>query len=105
MILEKEYKSNKEKIKDFCIGFFGTILFIYILSIPLTILEFFLLKSSLSPILLTKQFQVAPIILMLILYIGALLFFRKRRKYISIGISSLIIFGMLIGILLGLGGM
>ena len=99
MKLEKEYKNNKEKIKDFCMGFFS----LYILYIPFLILEFFLSKSSLAPILSTKKFQFVPIILLLIIYIGLSLFFRKRRKYISIGISCFIISGMFLGILIGLG--
>jgi|AntAceMinimDraft_18_1070375.scaffolds.fasta_scaffold59264_2 hypothetical protein len=103
MELEKEYKNNKEKIKDFCIGFFGINFFVYILSIPLMIIGFFLSKSSLAPILSTKKFQFVPIILLLIIYIGLSLFFRKRRKYISIGISCFIISGMFLGILIGLG--
>jgi hypothetical protein len=101
MKLEKEYKNNKEKIKDFCMGFFS----LYILYIPFLILEFFLSKSSLAPILATKQFELIPFTLLLIIWIGLLLFFRKRRRYISMGMSYFIISGMFLGILIGLGSM
>jgi len=96
MILEKEYKNNKEKIIDFCIGFLGPIGIMSILSTILNIIY----QYTKTPIILVVNMLVGFTVCL-----GLIVFFRKRRKYISVGILSLVILGMLIGLLFALGGM
>ncbi|PIU72802.1 hypothetical protein COS79_00990 [Candidatus Woesearchaeota archaeon CG06_land_8_20_14_3_00_33_13] len=90
MISKKEYKNNKEKIIDFCIGFFGMFAAVFILSN----ISMFLLM-----ILPQQTYLISYVSILLILYIGLILFFYKKRKYISIGILVQLFIAILIGVL------
>ena len=90
MIIKKEYKNNKEKIVDLCIGFFGMFVAISVLS---TLLGFLLI------ILSSQVFLILYPLILLVLYIGLILFFYKKRKYISIGILVQLFAAILLGLL------
>ena len=90
MISKKEYKNNKEKIADFCIGFFGMFATVFVLSN---------ISSFLLIILPSQARLIAYPTILFILYIGSILFFYKKRKYISIGILVQLFIAILIGIL------
>ncbi|TSA58005.1 hypothetical protein D4R42_00460 [bacterium] len=95
---KKKYLNNKEKIIDFLIGFFG------ILAIG-TIFSFIsaLILTGLPPqTTLTIVLSYFSGAIRIILYIGLMFCFLKRRKYIAIGILVSFIIYLIRGFLLGL---
>ncbi|GBE16388.1 hypothetical protein BMS3Abin15_00202 [bacterium BMS3Abin15] len=91
MINKKEYKNKKEKIADLCIGFFGMFAAIFILS---NVLSFLLINLP------QQAFLTLYPVIILVIYTGSVLFFYKKRKYISIGILVQFFVAILIGLAL-----
>ncbi len=95
---KKEYLNNKEKIIDFLIGVFG------MLAIS-TIFSFIsaLILTGLPPqTTLTIILSYLSGAIRMILYVGLMFFFLKRRKYIAIGILVSFAIYLIGGFLLGL---
>ena len=98
MITKKEYVNTKEKVIDFLIGFFGIIVINYVLQfIFASILKLLLPQTTLSTFLNYLSGS-----LIIILYIGLITFFFKKRKYITIGILVQFIIYLLGGFFLAL---
>ena len=98
MIAKKEYKNNWEKVRDFCISFFGMFIINYIISF------IFALILIIPPPQSTLSYSLSVISgsITHILYIGLIIFFFKRRKYIAIGVLTSFIIYLLSGFFLGL---
>lgn len=95
---KKEYLNNKEKIIDFLIGVFGMLAISTIFSLISALILTGLPPQTTLTIILS-YFSGA---IRIILYIGLMLFFLKRKKYIAIGILVSFIIYLVYGLLLGL---
>lgn len=89
MLKVKEYKNNKEKLVDFCLGFFG----IYAAILVLSNLAVFLPKAISQGVWLGLDW-----VALFIIHGGFFLLFLRKRKYVAIGIAAELLVAISIGL-------